>query len=412
MKVPEMTCTPLRTSQAERKLRILHVLRAPLGGLFRHVIDLTQEQIARGHAVGLVTDSNTGGPRAEDVLGELEPLLELGLLRLPMRRQPHLHDLALAARIAFHTRALAADVVHGHGSKGGVYARAPGFIPGFRKPVRAYTPHGGSFNYRAHPAVEAIFMMVERFLAHETDIFLFESNFIAQRFREEVGETHALIRLVLNGVKPAEFVPVVPNPDAAELVYVGELRAAKGIDTLIDAVALIASRQQSRGSVPPRLLLVGSGPEGKQLAAYAVSRDIGHLVTFAGVLPAREAFKLGRILVVPSRAESLPYIVIEAAAGQVPMVATNVGGVGEIFGPYRDRLIACDNSELLASTIETMLARPPSVLAAEAEQLAAFVATKFTVATMADSVLAGYAEAIERKHHRHGAHAASFALPS
>lgn len=412
MKAPEMTSTPMRASQTERKLRILHVLRAPLGGLFRHVIDLTYEQIARGHAVGLVTDSNTGGQRADDILGELEPLLELGLLRLPMLRQPHIHDLVLAARIAFHTRARAVDVVHGHGSKGGVYARAPGFIPGFRKPVRAYTPHGGSFNYRAHPAVEATFMMVERLLAHATDIFLFESAFIANRFREEVGEPRKLTRIVLNGVKPAEFIPIVPNPDAAELVYVGELRAAKGIDTLIDAVARVASRQQSHGSAPPRLLLVGSGPEEKQLAAYAESRQVGHLVTFAGVLPAHDAFKLGRILIVPSRAESLPYIVIEAAAGQVPMVATNVGGIGEIFGPYCNRLIVCDNPELLALTIETMLARPRSTLEVEAAQLAAFVATKFTVATMADSVLASYVEAIERKLHHNGAHAPSFALPS
>ena len=407
-----MSATLPLGAASERKLRILHVLRAPLGGLFRHVIDLTYEQIARGHAVGLVTDSTTGGQRAEDILGELEPLLELGLLRLPMRRQPHLHDVIIAARVAFHTRALAVDIVHGHGSKGGVYARVPGFIPGFWGPVRAYTPHGGSFNYRASPAVEATFMMVERLLAHVTDIFLFESTFIANRFREKVGEPRKLIRLVLNGVKPAEFIPVVPNADAAELLYVGELRAAKGIDTLIDALALVTSRQQSRGNAPLRLLLVGSGPEEKQLAAYAVSLDVGHLVTFAGMLPAREAFKLGHILIVPSRAESLPYIVIEAAAGQVPMVATDVGGIGEIFGPYRDRLIACDNPEILAAAIETMLARPRAVLEAEAAQLAAFVATKFTVATMADAVLAGYIEAIDHKHRRHGTAAPSFALPS
>jgi len=48
-------------------LNILHVFRAPVGGLFRHVLDLTQEQIARGHRVGLIADSNTGGPHAEIV---------------------------------------------------------------------------------------------------------------------------------------------------------------------------------------------------------------------------------------------------------------------------------------------------------------------------------------------------------
>ena len=49
-------------------LNILHVLRAPLGGLFRHVVDLVQGQAARGHRVGLIVDSTTGGARAEAAL--------------------------------------------------------------------------------------------------------------------------------------------------------------------------------------------------------------------------------------------------------------------------------------------------------------------------------------------------------
>ena len=56
-------------------LNILHVFRAPVGGLFRHVLDLAHEQIARGHRVGLIADSNTGGARADEVLGELAPSL-------------------------------------------------------------------------------------------------------------------------------------------------------------------------------------------------------------------------------------------------------------------------------------------------------------------------------------------------
>ncbi len=410
-----MPVTP-RDRPTESKLRILHVLRAPLGGLFRHVVDLTYEQIARGHAVGLVTDSVTGGERAADTLGTLEPLLELGLLRVPMRREPYIGDVATALRIALHTRRLNVDVVHGHGSKGGVYARAPGFMPGFRGPIRAYTPHGGSFNYRAHPCVEATLMTVERLLVYATDIFLFESAFIGKCFREKVGEPRRLVRFVANGLKPAEFAPVTPDADAAEFLYVGELRAAKGIDTLIDALALVVSRHPSRhGSGQaslPRLVLVGTGPDERKLAEHAISRNVRHLVTFPGALPAREAFKRGRILVVPSRAESLPYIVLEAAAAQMPMVATNVGGIGEIFGPYHGRLIPCDNPESLAATLEATLARPCIELQSEAAQLAAFVATKFTIDAMADAVLSGYAEAIARKHPHRGATAASFALPS
>ena len=69
------------TAQTDRPLRVLHVLRAPLGGLFRHVVDLAREQAARGHAVGLVADSLTGGDRANDELSALAPKLKLGVTR-------------------------------------------------------------------------------------------------------------------------------------------------------------------------------------------------------------------------------------------------------------------------------------------------------------------------------------------
>ena len=56
------------TASSPTNLKIVHVLRAPLGGLFRHVIDLVQGQAARGHHVGLILDSMTGGARAEAML--------------------------------------------------------------------------------------------------------------------------------------------------------------------------------------------------------------------------------------------------------------------------------------------------------------------------------------------------------
>ena len=70
------------TAGTAASLKILHVLRAPLGGLFRHVIDITHGQIARGHRVGLIVDSLTGGERADAILAALEPDLALGLTRV------------------------------------------------------------------------------------------------------------------------------------------------------------------------------------------------------------------------------------------------------------------------------------------------------------------------------------------
>ena len=65
-------------SGAERALRIVHCFRSPIGGLFRHVADLTQEQARNGHSVGIICDSTTGGEYEERLFERLMPSLALG----------------------------------------------------------------------------------------------------------------------------------------------------------------------------------------------------------------------------------------------------------------------------------------------------------------------------------------------
>ena len=150
---------------SERSLRILHVLRAPVGGLFRHVQDLALEQAARGHAVGLIADSSTGGEQAKAQFAQLGCDLRLGVTRFPMRREPHRSDLPAILRVTREILRLKPDVVHGHGSKGGLYARASGFLPCPGSPLRVYTPHGGSFHDQPG---RGIYLTVERLAAART----------------------------------------------------------------------------------------------------------------------------------------------------------------------------------------------------------------------------------------------------
>jgi glycosyltransferase involved in cell wall biosynthesis len=374
----------------DRRLRILHVLRAPLGGLFRHVVDLTREQAARGHSVGLITDSLTGGDRATKLLADLEPILDLGFIRLPMHRNPHWSDAPALLQVMRRIRQVKPDVVHGHGSKGGFFARAPGLLPGAYKAIRAYTPHGGSFNFKPGSPVHALYMAAEGVLARGTDIFLFESAYIRSRFDETVGYQRALRNVVMNGISEAETIPVAKDADAAEFIYVGELRSAKGIDTLIDALRIVGTRTGCR----PKAVLVGSGPDENTLHARAHALGLDDKIEMPGPMPARQAFARGRILLVPSRAESLPYVVIEAAGAHMPMIATNVGGIPEIFGPYKGRLIPCDNADRLADAMIAELSRTDDELRQRADELASHVIDRFTIPNMVDSVIAGYREAL------------------
>ncbi|GGG46752.1 glycosyltransferase family 4 protein [Chelatococcus composti] len=368
-------------------LRILHVLRAPVGGLFRHVVDLARGQVELGHEVGIVCDATTGGERAEAALAALRGDLVLGVTRLPMARLPGAGDIASAVRVRALVSRLGPDVVHGHGAKGGLYARLCARADG-RRPARIYTPHGGSFHYPPGTMQHRLYMTAERILARRTDFFLFESAYIARLATSALGSLMTRSAIVYNGLHEAEFNEV-SRSGTHDVLYIGELRHLKGIDTLIDALALL--RDEGR---PLTAVFVGAGPDEEAIRAHAARRGLDKAVTFRQPMPIREAMALARVMVVPSRAESLPYVVLEAAAAAMPLVATAVGGIPEIFGPQASRLVPPDAPEALAGALRRRLDMPEAEAHAEDAALRAFVRERFSLPQMIASVLEAYRTAL------------------
>jgi glycosyltransferase involved in cell wall biosynthesis len=366
-------------------MRIIHVFRAPIGGLFRHVIDLAKEQSRLGHEVGIYCDATFAGERNEKLLADLATHLSLGIERTAMRRNPHWSDITAIRGMAAFCARTGADVIHGHGSKGGVYARIGGVL-GKGKAIRAYTPHGGSLNYRPGTMIHRLYMLIERMLQRGSDAFLFESQFIADRYSEFVGSVKAEKRIVFNGLYPEEFTPVEAKPDAADFLYIGEFRFAKGIDTMLSAMGLLRGEKKR-----PTLILVGQGPDEPALRAQALALGIEKSITFSPPMAAREAFSLARTMIVPSRFESMPYVVIEAAGATMPMISTDVGGIPEIFGIERHRLIPCNDVEALARAMREAMAMTQAERLAPAKRLTHYIAENFRVAKMAATVLDSYA---------------------
>ncbi len=364
------------------------MLRAPVGGLFRHVRDLASGQAALGHRVGIIMDAVTGGSQAEAALADLSPLLALGVSRVPMSRQIGPRDASAVAHVGRRAAGAAADVLHGHGAKGGAYAR----LAGNRRAVRAYTPHGGSLHYGWGSPMGLVYLGLERLLMARTDLFLFESAYGRDVFRAKVGNPGELARVVHNGVTAAEFEPVVTDPQATDLVFVGELRALKGIDVLIAAIVLLA-REGLRLSAT----IVGEGPDRAAFEAQVRAQDVAGSVRFVGANPARSAFAMGRLLVIPSRAESLPYIVLEAAAAGVPLIATRVGGFRKYSAPNSADLVPPGDPAALAQAIGMRL-RDLGATRATGVRLQARVRETFSAQAMTEGVLAAYRAALARRH--------------
>jgi len=369
---------------SDQPLRILHAVRAPVGGIIRHILDLAKGQADRGHHVGIIADSLTGGERAEAALKEIAPHLKLGVRRIAIHREPHPADILVWAHFMYLIRRLKPDVLHGHGAKAGAFIR---LRPRSKRTIRVYTPHGGSLHYPLETLKGAFYSRLERVLMNSTELFLFESAFARDTYQRTIGTPTGLVRCVFNCVTADEFDPIVKADDATDLVYVGEFRHIKGADLLIDAVTRLRADDKQ-----VTLTLAGDGEEIEALKAQVQRHGLSGVARFIGHVKARHGFSRGKLLVVPSRADSMPYVVIEAAAAEIPMIAANVGGIPEIFERHTEALFAPSSAGALAEAIESAL-DDPAAGQARAKSLRERTLMHFSQKAMVEGVLAGYRDA-------------------
>ncbi len=374
--------------EQSRSLRILHCFRSPVGGIFRHVRDLVEEHHAAGHAVGILCDSSTGGAHEERMFDAVKPHLALGLTRIPMRRAISPSDIPALYRAYRHIRSLQPDILHGHGAKGGAMARLIGSALKLNQlPVtRLYSPHGGSLHFDPGRLSGKIVTRLERLQEHFTDALVFVCDYERRTYQDKIGAPRVPFRVILNGVRDSEFELVAPGTDAVDFLYIGMLRDLKGPDVFIDAFA----RTERLIGRPLSGLVVGDGPDHDRYVTLIAERGLSRRLRMLPAMPAREAFAMADIVVVPSRAEAMPYIVIEALAAGKPVIASRVGGIPEILGSDSEALAvpgdATDLSRIMADAMSDGAWRDRVMPRAEAFRSA------FSTSAMARQMLGLYRE--------------------
>ncbi len=359
-------------------MKIVHVFRAPVGGLFRHVRDLARGQTELGHEVGIVCDSTTGGDYAAKLLDELKPFCGLGVERRPISRMPGLGDLAGAKAVMDMTRKWQPDVLHGHGAKGGVYARLAGYA---LKKKSFYTPHGGSLHHPARWPMNLFYDGTEKLMRRLGTGLCFVCNYERERFDRMIGIKGKSNIVVHNGLWDDEFIPAVAKTNATDFLFVGEMRDYKGVDILLNALSTIPGATAT---------LVGDGPATDEYKALAQTLGIADKVHFAGRMPMAEAVKSGRIMVLPSRFESFPYVVLETAASSLPLITSAAGGIAEVVPKH----LLCEplNSEELGGRMRNLM-HDPALMKSDGNAYAAHIRKTCSAVEMCKKITDFYVSA-------------------
>ncbi|SFI48478.1 glycosyltransferase [Albimonas pacifica] len=186
------------------------------------------------------------------------------------------------------------------------------------------------------------------------------------------------LRIVHCGVEPAAYAPQPGRPPGKRMVFVGRLAPEKGLPVLLEAFASVRARHAEA-----ELALIGDGPSRPEIEAQIARGGVGGAVEILGFLPPEAvAAELSRadLLVLPSFAEGLPVVLMEALATGIPAVATRIAAVEELVEPGVCGLtVAPGDAAGLAEAMDRLLG-DPALRARMGEAGRARVVAEFDVA--------------------------------
>jgi len=381
-------------------LRVLMVVESSAGGTGRHVLDLSEALIERGCDVHLIYSTR----RADSLF--LNRLTQLSRLRhklVPMRRSLHPHDLASAWAVRRYLRRHGPfHVIHGHSSKGGAFARLAAFGTGV---PAVYTLHGLIM-------MDPDLALWKRILYQtiEIGLSLRTRRIIAvspeeHRAALRVGLGRSRVVMVPNGVGDCGLAPrhearraLGVADDHIVFGFVGRLVSQKAPLVLLEAFAA-AARAEPRA----RLALIGAGPLEGPMRKLAIQLGIEGYVLWLGECDARAIVSAFDVFTLPSRKEGLPYVVLEAMAAGLPVVATATAGVEILVEPGRNGAVVPRDDVPAFAEAMVRLALDPELRARYGRASQKRV-SHFTVEAMAERTLAAYRGML--------AHAAAVDLPA
>jgi glycosyltransferase involved in cell wall biosynthesis len=199
-----------------------------------------------------------------------------------------------------------------------------------------YTAHGWPF-YESRPifARIAIFLLsyLTVLLAHDTIVLSQRDRRVMARMPFAARRIH----VISNGIDTPSFVdrtearvallPGVADDAALWIGSIGELTANKDYVTAIAAVAAA-----NASGIDLRYVIIGAGEEQDAITVDIAARGLAGCIHLLGTVPeARTLLKAFDIFLLTSYKEGLPYVVLEAGAAALPVIASEVGGIPEVM---------------------------------------------------------------------------------
>jgi glycosyltransferase involved in cell wall biosynthesis len=245
------------------------------------------------------------------------------------------------------------DIVHTHGYRSDVIG---GLAAASVRIPRVTTVHGFTGGGAKNRANE--WLQIRSYYAFSAVVAVSQS--IVQRLRN-AGVPDRLIRTIPNAIDPritgaprdATRARIGALADEFVIGWVGRMSSEKGLDVLIEALPNLKQ--------PFKCVFIGDGPDRSQLSGLITKLGLDSSVRWTGAVPdAASLFSAFDVFVLSSRTEGIPIVLLEAMRANVPIVATQVGGVPEMLDETEALLVPSEQPAALAKAIESVREDAPS----------------------------------------------------
>ncbi len=365
---------------------LVHSIYFPpeVGGLETHAYTLARSQIKMGHAVRVITSRSGDFPKREVMDG-----IEVERVPCPNKKLFGWAYTSYVAKPAMRRNADWADICHVH--------TFPSIVPGnsARKkgvPLVA-TIHTSHFLRLA--AKGGFWLKYLRRLLKKPDLLLTPSEEIRDVCLDLVPDAvcYAMVNAAdTNRFKKTEPSIERPSPSAKMLVVPRRLFEKNGVEYAVRALPFVREKHDAH------LYLIGDGPERPKLEKIVDELDIGQYVHFRGAQPNERMpgfLNSADVIVIPSLMEATSVAGLEAMACELPIVASDVGGLPEIVSNETGRLIPPRRPEELANAIIEVLQLPDTERRIMGEKARHKVVENWSVDKLAEQVIEYYFEAME-----------------
>ncbi len=344
-------------------VRMIHIEFHPLlGGAQAHSLHLSRYLLAHGVDVEVITRHYPGLAYDEEVDG------------VPVHRMPLYSHTKVGASLSFTANALKRlmrdrdryQVIHSHEMLSpmtvGLFGRA---LTGAKLVVN---PHSGGVMgdvYKLQHRRRITGWARLAWARHSGDAFISISNQIHNELIS-VGVPEERIYHIPCAIETGHYLPVQAGrrpelraqlglPDGLLACYTGRLAEEKGLDVLLRAWSQLTPEFRNA-----RLLIVGDGELRPQLESLARQLKLNGTVRFTGAVADTAPYlQASDFYVQPSFREGLPLAMLEAMSCELPVLATNVGGISDLLSDHHNGLLASPHDVAqLAAGLKEVASRP------------------------------------------------------